>query len=243
MTVIDSHIGGSRADSAGSGGGIANNGTMTVIDSTFTGNSATFGGGIENGGTATLTSCTFTGNSASSGGGIENDGTATLTNCTVSGNTGLDGGGGISNYNFLLESATGGTLTLTNCTVTGNSAADGYGGGIGNGVSVGYLTLDNTIVAGNRSMPSRGNDIYGRVQSTSGFNLIGDGSGISNLTDLENPALSNLIGTTASPLNPLLGPLADNGGPTQTMALLPGSPAIDAGSDALAVDGNGNPLL
>ena len=60
-------------------------------------------------------------------------------------------------------------------------------------------------------------------------------------SDLEL-APSNLIGTTADPLNPMLGPLANNGGPTQTMALLPGSPAINAGSNALAVDANGNPL-
>ena len=57
-----------------------------------------------------------------------------------------------------------------------------------------------------------------------------------------NSTPSNLIGTTADPLNPMLGALANNGGPTQTMALLPGSPAIDAGSNALAVDANGNPL-
>ena len=98
------------------------------------------------------------------------------------------------------------------------------------------------MVAGNTSTGTSDNDIYGQVQSSSAFNLIGDGSGISNLAALEAPALSNLIGTTADPLSPLLGPLANNGGPTQTMALLPGSPAIDAGSNALAVDANGNPL-
>src|SRR5208337_519192 len=96
------------------------------------------------------------------------------------------------------------------------------------------LTLDNTIVAGNS-----GPDIVGSVQPTSKNNLIGDGTGITNLTELDP---SNLVGTTADPLNPMLGPLANNGGPTQTMALLPGSPAIDAGSVALAVDASGNSL-
>src|SRR5208337_2619199 len=109
----------------------------------------------------------------------------------------------------------------------------GQDGGICN-ATTSTLTLDNTIVAGNS-----GPDIVGSVQPTSKNNLIGDGTGITNLTELDP---SNLVGTTADPLNPLLGPLADYGGPTQTMALLPGSPAIDAGSVALAVDANGNTL-
>ncbi len=161
----------------------------------------------------------------------------TVVNSTFTGNFVTQGGGGLFN---------GDTLTLTNCTVSGNVASDD-GGGIFTGAKygagyVGDLTLNNTIVAGNTSATTSDDDIYGQVQPTSAFNLIGDGSEISNLTDLEEPALRNLIGTTADPLDPLLGPPADNGGPTQTMVLLPGSPAIDAGSNALAVDANGNPL-
>ena len=151
-----------------------------------------------------------------------------MSDSTFTGNSATDGGG-IDNL---------GTATLTNCTVSGNTSQDG--GGIADDDD-GNLTLDNTIVAGNTSGASD-NDISGPVQPSSAYNLIGDGSGITNLTDLKEPALSNLIGTTTDPLNPLLGPLANNGGPTQTMALLPGSPAIDAGSNALAVDANGNPL-
>ena len=148
-----------------------------------------------------------------------------MSNSTIAGNTTSFGGGGILNI---------GTMAVTNCTISGNSY-QGYqdngrvnGGGIYNETS---LTLNNTIVAGNT-----GNDIYGQVQPTGAYNLIGDGSGLPPL------ATSNLIGTTANPLNSLLGPLANNGGSTQTMALLPGSPAIDAGSNALAVDANGNSL-
>jgi hypothetical protein len=176
------------------------------------------------------TNSTFTGNTAltNNGGGIANVDTLMASDNTFTGNSATNGGG--------IDNESGGTATLTNCTVSGNTSQDA-GGGIYN---VDSLTLNNTIVAGNTSPID--NDISGTVTSTSAFNLIGDGSGIFNLTDLEEPALSNLIGTTADPLNPLLGPLADYGGPTETMALLPGSPAIDAGSNALAVDANGNPL-
>ncbi len=86
-------------------------------------------------------------------------------------------------------------------------------------------------------------DLYGNIQPASEFNLIGDDAGILNLSDLVAPALNNLIGTSDNLLNPLLGPLADNGGLTQTMALLPGSPAIDAGSNSLAVDPATNQIL
>ena len=220
-TLTDSTVSGNW------GGGLYNDGTTTLTDSTVSGN---WGGGLfNNHGTMTLTDSTVSGNSADSGGGLYNDGTMTLTDSTVSGNSAFSGGGGLYND---------GTTTLTNCTVSGNTSL-GSGGGIAND---GNLTLNNTIVAGNISTGTIDNDISGQVQPTSAYNLIGDGSGISSLTDLEEPALSNLIGTTADPLNPLLGPLADNGGPTQTMALLPGSPPIDAGSNALAVDAKGNPL-
>ncbi len=179
----------------------------------------------------TVSDCTFTGNIAGYGGGIYNSGTLTVSNSTFTGNDAGSypyGGGGLDNF---------GTLTVTNCTVSGNTSPGA--GGIYNADS---LTLNNTIVAGNTSIATSDNDILGTVTSTSAFNLIGDGSGISNLTDLEELALSNLIGTTTEPINPLLAPLGDYGGPTQTMALLPGSPAIEAGSIALAVDANGNPL-
>jgi len=231
LTVIGSNF---INNSAGDGGAIFNSYTATVVDSTFADNSATNGGGIYNNtdSTVTVTGSVFTDNSTSSnGGGLENNGTLTVTDSTFTGNS-AGYGGGLHNYS-------GGTATLTNCTVSGNTS-QAAGGGIAN--YVGNLTLNNTIVAANTSTSTSNNDISGPVQPTSAFNLIGNGSGISNLTDLEEPALSNLIGTTADPINPLLAPLADYGGPTETMALLPGSPAIDAGSVALAVDANGNPL-
>ncbi len=218
------------------GGGFSGGGILT--NCTFTGNGANgfsmaFGGGLYSSGTLMVTDSSFTNNSifaflgnvgigdnSGDGGGIYNGGTLTMANCTFSNDDcGL--------YND-------GTATLTNCTVSGNTSP--AAGGIYNG---GNLTLNNTIVAGNTSTATSDNDISGQVEPTSAYNLIGDGSGITNLSELDS---SNLIGTAADPINPLLGPLADYGGPTQTMALLPGSPAIDAGSNALAVDANGNPL-
>jgi MBG domain (YGX type)/Right handed beta helix region len=220
------------------GGGVfnQNGGTLAVSYSSFTGNSAYEGGGIDNYGTATVSYSAFTSNSAAGdGGGIANpSGTVTLTNCTVGGNTSGGDGGGMSDPS--------GTVTLTNCTVSGNTSQSA-GGGIANGQGSGNVTLNNTIVAGNISTVADDDDIFGQILPASAFNLIGDGSGIFNLADLNGPAPSNLIGTTADPINPLLGPLAKNGGPTLTMALLPGSPAINAGSNALAVDPTtGQPL-
>src|SRR5262249_37573460 len=125
-------------------------------------------------------------------------------------------GGGIFN-------AGGARLTVTSSTLSDNSANSG--GGIFNSSS-GTLALNNSIVANSPS----GGDVYIRGGTVSGsHNLIGDGgNGL------------GLAGTISG--DPLLGPLADNGGPTQTFALLPGSPAIDAGDNNLAVDASNNPL-
>ncbi len=116
---------------------------------------------------------------------------------------------------------------VTNSTISGNSA--GLGGGVYNYPGGGTATLANTIIAGNTA-PTGPPDVDGIVTSL-GYNLIGNTSGSGGwvAADLIN-------------VNPRLGPLQDNGGPTQTMALLPGSPAIDAGNAALAVDADGNPL-
>jgi hypothetical protein len=122
-------------------------------------------------------------------------------------------GGGIFNQ-------TEETATVTNSTFSGNSASIG-GGGIQN--FSGTLILVNTIIAGN-SAP-QGPDVSEPVTSL-GYNLIGNPSGGSGF------AATDLLG-----VDPLLGPLQDNGGPTETMALLPGSPAIDAGNDALVPSG------
>ncbi len=193
----------------------------------------TFIQAISSSGVVTVTASTISGNT--SGGIWNNGGTMTVINSTVFGN-GTDAntlyGGGIWNA---------GTLTVQDSTITGNSAVS-TGGGID--AQSGSVTLQNSIVAKNYNASSP--DISGTVAAASSYNLIGNGSGSSGLTNGSN---GNQVGTAASPLNPELGSLANNGGPTMpdgttmlTVALLPGSPAIDHGSNALAVDANGNPL-
>jgi hypothetical protein len=148
-----------------------------------------------------------------------------VTASTFSGNSatprfiefiGYDSGGGIDNR--------GGTLTVIASTFSGNSAKFG-GGGVYNDSrsSLSTLTIRNTLLAGNTAQIGDPDvDVVGAVESL-GHNLIGDGSGGSGY------AATDLVGTSANPIDPKLGPLQDNGGPTQTMALLPGSPAISAG--------------
>ncbi len=204
--------------SSTSGGGLTNlGGTATLTNCTVSGNSAVDdGGGLRNvSGTITLINSTISGNSATTGGGLDSYySTTTLTNCTVSGNSAGHTGGGLYNY--------GGSTTLTNCTVSGNSA--GFTGGGLDNAYYGTVTFGNTIVAGNTAAKSP--DVSGGITSL-GNNLIGKTNGSSGWVG------SDLRGTIASPFDALLAPLADYGGPTRTMALLPGSQAIGAGSNAL----------
>jgi hypothetical protein len=133
-----------------------------------------------------------------------------------------------------------GTATLTNCTISKNSASglfvNRFGTiifgsfGRGGGLSGEGFTLANTIVAGN-SADSAAPDVSGSITS-GGHNLIGITDGSTDPVGGNPWLLSDLTGTSADPLDPMLGSLADNGGPTPTMALLPGSPAINAGTSA-----------
>src|SRR5262249_6208426 len=159
------------------------------------------------------------GSTGSGGGAVFSAGTAALTNCTLTANASPGGGGAV----FSSDSS----LTLTNCTLTGNRAnsqgdSPGFstGGGL-SGAPGASLTLTNTIVAGNfAGTGSAADDVGSAVTGT--FNLIGAG-GSGGLT---NGSGGNLVGVA----NPLLAPLGSYGGPTQTVALLPGSPALDAGT-------------
>jgi hypothetical protein len=184
-----------------SGGGLFNGGTLTLRNSTVRDNYAgRSGGGLFNGGTLTLRNSTLSGNSSiGNGGGLANEGTLTLLNSTVSGNTASQYGGGLVNE---------GTLTLLNSTVSGNSAPNG--GGLDNHA---MLTLTSSLVATN---PEGGDcrTASGSIISD-GYNVDSDGS-CQLTTSTDRPGV-----------DPLLGPLQDNGGPTFTQALLPGSPALD----------------
>ena len=192
------------------------------------------GGGIYTSfGSTTVSNSTLSGNTAQyQGGGIFHDsGPLTIVNSTLSGNTANNQGGGI--YSRL------GQLAVRHSTITGNQAlgmnSDPVrpGGGVMRSGLAAYSTnLEHTIVAGNSGQFS-GDDLRGSF--TARYSLIGIQTGETFIVDNGG----NLIGNPGSPINPLLGPLANNGGPTMTHALLAGSPAIDAG-DPAAVAGVGS---
>jgi hypothetical protein len=266
LTVSHSTLSGNSGTSAYSiGGGISNSGTLTVSDSTLSGNSALFGGAIFNSanpnGTVAVSNSTLSDNSAvSDGGGIYNAGTLTVTGSTLSGNAAILGysygsGGGISNVGTLMVTdstlsgnsayyngggiSTYGTspVTLTIVTLTANRANAGGGSGRGGGLYVdrGLPVLHNTLIAANLrgATGTIRDDVFGALDPLGDYNLIGDGTG---MTGLSNGVNGNLVGSTDNLIEPLLGPLDDNGGPTLTHALLSGSPAIDAGNNAYATD-------
>ena len=212
LSVSNCTFSNNSAGSAYVGGAIYNQDTLTVSNSTFLGNSAGGAGGIATGMLSTLTvsNSTF---SANVGGGIANGGTVMVRNSTFYNNSGA----GIEN-DYASNPV---TLTVNDCTLYGNS-----GGGINN-YSGDAPTLTNTIVAGNTSSSNNGPDINGAVISTSANNLIGDGTGMSGISN--GNGNHNQVGTSSSPIAPKLGPLQNNGGPTATMALQAGSPAIGNG--------------
>jgi uncharacterized repeat protein (TIGR01451 family) len=225
--------------SGNTGGGISNGGTLTLNNSTVCDNTTNgSGGGIYNYGTLTLNNSTISANTAnvlydrSGGGGIYNAGPLTLNNSTVSGNTANTssydtcGGGGIYNNS---------NLTLNNSTVSGNMA-NSYGGGIQNSHIV---ILQNSILDENTA--GNAPNCRGGIGSA-GYNLVGNTSGCDF-----SPTTGDL-----TDVDPKLGPLQNNGGSTPTHALLPGSPAIDAGNPAgcrdhlnnlLTTDQRGKPRL
>ncbi|MEH1865518.1 MAG: choice-of-anchor Q domain-containing protein [Nostoc sp.] len=244
LSLRESRVFGNTGDLGGgiyNDGSNANVGTLNLTASTVSGNTANYGGGIYNqGGTLNLIASTVSGNTANyNGGGVVNadDGTyfggsATLTNSTISGNTANDEGGGI----FDSGSYTGDKLTLINTTIT-NNTADSDSNGVGNGGGVASygspMKVSNTIVADNFDKSLADDiqpDISGSVTDF-GNNLIGDATGSIGFTT------STLIGTTATPIDPKLGSLQNNGGATFTHALLVNSPALNAGNNSLVPPG------
>ena len=229
-----------------SGGGssrvfqVDNGVTASITGLTITGGKTPGnGGGVSNSGTLTMTGCTVSGNTTTygelteEGGGIYNNGTLSLIDSTIAANRGYGSydtyGGGIFNS---------GTLTVTGSTIAANSAAHADGGGIWN--AGGTVTLTDTIVADNTSdyFYSSGpgpSDIWGTVTGT--YDLIGTGGS----GGLVNGVNGNRVGVA----DPVLGALGNYGGPTQTIPLLPGSPAIDAGTSAgaPATDQRGEPRV
>ncbi len=213
--------------SSGGGGGIFTGGTLTLNHVRVVGNAANYGAGIDNsGGTLTIVSSELSGNTAGNyGGALENSsGTLNLINSTVSGNSvttsgGSNGGGALDSY--------GGSphVLIVNSTIANNTAANATRSGIW--YETGTLTIQNSIVANNNGANNCQLD---------GISFSDGGKNIDNGTSC---GFGGAVGTNT---DPSLGALADNGGFTRTLALQSGSPAIDAGNNAEAVDQNGDPL-
>lgn len=241
LTINDSIL--TENDAGDDGGAIAiSGGVLSVKDSIISNNTATdeiAGGILMNGGTATLVRTTVSGNIAALGGGIHNEGGAlTLLESTVSNNNTdqefqtILGGAGIAND--------GGTLFVSNSTISNNSSIGSTGGGIYNmEFGPGVVTLVNTTLNGNKATFGGGifnggdgtlhfqNTII--ANSSVGGDCVNEGTLATNLSNLIedsscNPAISG---------NPMLAALSDNGGPTETHALMPTSPAVDAADPAV----------
>jgi len=193
-------------------------GALTIQSSTFNGNVATSNGGaiyLYRSGALTLTDSTLSGNQAASGGAIYfySAAASTINNSTISGNSASADGGAI----FLYDQ----TLTINNSTLSGNSAA-GNGGAIFLYGST--LNLFSTIVANSTDAGGTRDIVIGETGSVNATNsLVFNGT-------ITGTNVANITGA-----NPLLGPLANNGGPTLTHALLAGSPAINKGINPLAL--------
>lgn len=223
LTMSDSLVEGNIATS--SGGGIEARGEVTITRSTLRGNrtdalpmSSAGGGGLSmSAGTLTITDSAIIGNAAdgNGGGGLDLGATTTLTNVTISGNTDTSPGG----YGGGIYWGGAGSFALTNVTITDNAASPGMGGGISN-YGLGTFMVRDSIVAANGTPECDQN----KPITSAGHNIQGDGTcGFSQSTDILYA-------------RPGLAPLADNGGPTETHALLDYSPAIDAGGTDCAAD-------
>jgi hypothetical protein len=249
LTVNNSSISGNVLEYQGTGAGISSSGTLIINNSIISGNLSgkgyTDGGGIYSSGMLEITNSRIDGNSVGGGGGgIYNTGNAIIASSTISGNSAGGGypgppepgfGGGIFN---------GATLTISNSTFSGNSVlttdkGPGCGGGIGNN---GSLQIANSTISGNSATNGGAicNDAAPLEIANSilnagdvGENIFNDGGTITSLG--YNLSSDNGSGYLSGPgdqinTNPILGPLQDNGGPTQTHRPYPQSPAIDAGN-------------
>jgi hypothetical protein len=241
----------SGGSSSGGGGGVGNSGTLSIKNSTISGNTANgAGGGIDNYyGTLTIENSTISGNTSTSGGGVNNcGGRLNIENSTISGNTSNDGGGVSNHPCSYYSSVDSAIITITNSTISGNRA--NQGGGVfnsqfchGNPSFPGYdhchtaaLTLNRSLIAGNQA--ATGPEIENSKNffnfmgppplnnvNANNFNLFGANrnAGVTGFS----PGPTDIVPSVS--LAQILGPLKNNRGPTRTHALLPGSPAIDAG--------------
>ena len=209
------------------GGGIYNAGTLTVSNSTLSGNSTSgvsgTGGGIFNAGTLTVSSSTLSGNSASTGGGILNSGTLTVSSSTLSGNSAGLGGAIYSNAN----------VTVSNSTFSGNSASLGAdintGGGMVSSSTFFGSTAGSAAVVdeGSAAALTLANNVFKAGAATFNCAAVNTGSITDGGGNVSSDATCATAANSKANTDPLLVPLASNGGPTQTHALRHGSPALD----------------
>jgi hypothetical protein len=259
MTVINTSI---TQNFSSNGGGIRNgygtNPTLTIVRSTINLNSATrvcvsggimvgtFAGGIFNSGNLVISDSSVSANISNSGGSIYNypaSSLLTINGSTINGNShlGVSNQSGVvrinnstisGNGNEGLRNLSSGLVTLANVTITANHGS--YGGVINESGS--SCVVKNTIIAGNSGTSSP--DLNG-IFTSAGFNLIGKSNSSTGFTNGVN---GDQVGTTSAPIDPKLGVLQNNEGPTLTHALLYSSPALNAGNGSGCTDHNNNLL-
>jgi uncharacterized repeat protein (TIGR01451 family)/CSLREA domain-containing protein len=224
LTMMRLTVTGNRVTSPGSGGGGLWISGTTLLDSTITDNLVTGSGGngggvLNTGGSLTINNTTIARNVSYYGGGVSMNGVVKLTNVTISGNR------AVSFYGGLVQG--GGRADLQNVTIVDNEAPTA-GGLAASGF--GIISLQNTIVALNRGGADYP-DCYssGYPLASTGYNLIGNRASCPFTQHT-----GDLVGTALQPIDPQLGALQDNGGPTVTRLPVLGSPAVDAGSRLLA---------
>jgi hypothetical protein len=234
LTLSDVVISGNHADDDGGGIYSGFGGSLTVVNSTVSGNTASdgtdpnaYGGGILSAGPTVIRNSTISGNiSGGDGGGIYVEGgpypltieNSTIANNASTANGGDDEGGATWNYT--------GTTEIKSSTITGNRVGGtrGLGGGVyAGGQPTTRVSIQNTILANNTG--TKGNDLYLVDGGQVGFSLIKDPA-----NSTQPPASLTATGPNIFGVDPQLGPLANNGGPTQTQALSATSPAVDKGA-------------
>jgi hypothetical protein len=244
LTMRDCTISGNTETGSGGGiyvsvsGSVTGGGAVVIERSSIVNNQAAGAGGgldIDSNDALQISDSLISGNQAAAygGGGIIVSGTtgsaSFIRNSTISGNVAANGGagGGLSLFTY-------DTLPIFNSTITGNSTT-GLGGGIavnaGYYGGVGNVSLNSTIISGNSAGSGADMNFPGATNVSGDNNLIG----VANTGSFTLTGAGNKTGTAAAPLNAMLGPLANNGGPTKTHALLPGSPALNAGNNALGL--------
>ncbi len=237
LTVMHSTISGNRAPFVG--GGLYNGGVLTVTHSTILGNSSDLGGGVYVKGPMRLDQSTVHGNNATlGGGGLYNENALTITSSTVSGNQGRTSGG--------VQNVSSANLWAWNSTIDGNSATANGGGLSNSGVANLYnVTISHNVADADDTGDGTGGGVFnypGAVFNTRNTVLAVNYRGITPLLNdcsgaiwsdhsrfTSVPVTCSIVGPSSFTTDPNgIGPLDDNGGPTLTVALLPGSDAIDA---------------